>query len=340
MSAETRETQWLELDEIADGLAAGAGGYTPYQPSVDASTVAMVNLGRCYGARAFSAGGCGGSGGGGGGGTSGGASGGASGGGGGGGGGGGNDEELLRPCDEAVLPAVLMYMSIKLDENFPSGCLLPRILAAFHVRGVELCRDISKEMEKLEFRICESLRFAVLPETPISFLHLFIARAVSENALIEDQTASIGELAAKTSLRWMRAGYLAVARPSEMAGAAFELAVFRKRGAKAAARVCRAAGCPIGASNNAMPLCRVFRNRSVLLSRAPQAKKVCARKVYGGRGDRGGGTERVSGGGGGGGDDDTSGANGRGWLRPIPALENVVRNDTFVVVVVFAVDLA
>ena len=330
MSAETRETQWLELDEIADGLAAGAGGYTPYQPSVDASTVAMVNLGRCYGARAFSAGGCGGSGGGGGGG--GGANGGASGGASGGGGDVGNDEELLGPCDEAILPAVLMYMSIKLDENFPSGCLLPRILAAFHVRGVELCRDISKEMEKLEFRICQSLRFAVLPETPISFLHLFIARAVSEKALIEDQTASIGELAAKTSLRWMRAGFLAVAKPSEMAGAAFELAVFRERGAEAAARVCRAAGCLIGTSNNAMPLCRVFRNKSGLLSRAPQAKKVCARKVYGGRGDSGYGTGRVG--------DDTSGANGRGWLRPIPALENVVRNDTFVVVVVFAVDLA
>eukprot|EP00904_Undaria_pinnatifida_P000939 jgi/Undpi1/10846/HiC_scaffold_3.g01373.m1 len=199
-----------------------------------------------------------------------------------------------------TIPAVLVYMALKLDENFPMGSLLPNILAAFNVWEPEHYREVARQMERIEWSICRRFNFAVLPETPITFLHLFIARAVSKEALLDDQTVRIGELAAKSCLRWVRAGFLAFAKPSEMAGAAFELAVFREGGAEAADRISRAAGCPMAKWNDAMPLCRVFRKSSGLLNRAPGARPACARKMYGGCGGSGGGA--------------CSG----GWLRPIP----------------------
>ena len=320
MSVATRETQLLELDGIVDGLVKGVGDHIPYQPSVEASISAVINMGRCYGAKAFlERGGADGSGDG-------------ANDGGGGGDDGGEEEELLRPCEQAILPAVLMYMSIKLDEVFPPGCLLPQILAAFNVRGADLCREISREIEKLEFRICKALKFAVLPETPLSFLHLYIARAVSEKALLEGQTASIGELAAKTCLGWVKAGFLASTTPSEMAVEAFELAVTRERGVEAADNVCRAAGCVKRVSNNEMSPCHVLGKSSGDLSGAPGTTQARDTESLGaggrsGRGDDGSG-EKERGGGDGGGDGnggggDGGGGGGEGWTRKIP--EDMVR---------------
>ncbi|CAM9667489.1 unnamed protein product, partial [Laminaria digitata] len=121
-----------------------------------------------------------------------------------------------------------MHIAIKLDECTPRFTLMPRLLdAAFTNLDPEMAREVSRDMSDLEWRICQSFRMAVLPETPLTFLHLFLARAVSVGALLKEQTGGIGEVAAQTSLRWLRAGYLAGARPSELAAAALELAVFR-----------------------------------------------------------------------------------------------------------------
>ena len=231
----------------------------------------------------------------------------------------GEDEELPHLCDENLIPAVCIYMALKLDECFGQGTLLRRLLYACGIWERDECSRVSKAVERLEWRFCNSVQFSVLPETPFTFLFHFIARAVSEGALLEDQTVSIGECAAKASLRWLRAGYLAVATPSKMAAAALELAVYSEHGAQAADTVCRAAGCPIGISdNNAMPLCRVLReNNPGILSRAPAAKparagkgRVAGGRCYGGGGGSdasranergGGGGGRGCGGGGGGG---------------------------------------
>ncbi|CAN0349785.1 unnamed protein product, partial [Laminaria digitata] len=96
-------------------------------------------------------------------------------------------------------------MALKLDEGFAQGALLPRLLFAcgLHERD-DRYRLVAKAMEELEWRFCTSVNFSVLPETPMTFLHHFIARVVSVGVLHEAHTARIGERAGETALTWLR----------------------------------------------------------------------------------------------------------------------------------------
>lgn len=161
----------------------------------------------------------------------------------------GNDvggAQTLSTLEQVLLPAVCMYLAFKLDERIPSHNILEALIATSKTGQSDTEDEVSilkKGLNKLERKVTGKLGFFLLSETPITFLHLYIPRAISEGALDHDVAVRIGVSATELSFQWVSRGFLSSLKPSEIAAAALHTTVLRLQGPKEADTVIVAAGC-------------------------------------------------------------------------------------------------